>query len=101
MTPIDSFEEGEQMLIRPDLHHRENLEYPGEDFKREEIEKTKESSRRSQVRVREELLYKWTSKSETKNNSQREEQPSLVKQGKNAMMSSLSPREEQPSSKAK
>ena len=37
---------------------------------------------------------------ETKSNSRRKEQSSLVKQGKNAMKS-ISPREEQPSSKAK
>ena len=41
-----------------------------------------------------------TSKSETKSNSRRKEQSSLVKLGKNATMSSISPREEQPSSKA-
>ena len=44
MTPTDPFEEGEQMLIRPDHHHRENLEEPGEDFEREETEKTQETS---------------------------------------------------------
>ena len=49
----------------------------------------------------EELLFKGTSKSETKSNSRRKEQSSLVKQGKDAMMSSISPREEQASSKTK
>ena len=44
MTPTDPFEEGEQMLIRPDQHHREDLEEPGEDFEREETEKTQETS---------------------------------------------------------
>ena len=41
------------------------------------------------------------SKSETKGNKWRKEQSSLVKQSKNAMMSSISPGEEQASSKAK
>ena len=41
------------------------------------------------------------SKSETKGNKWRKEQSSLVKQSKNAMMSSISPSEEQTSSKAK
>ena len=41
------------------------------------------------------------SKSETKSNKWRKEQSSLVKQSKNAMMSSICPREEQTSSKAK
>ena len=45
-------------------------------------------------------MFKGTSKSETKSNSRRKDQSSLVKQGKNAMMSSLSPRDEQSSSKA-
>ena len=40
-------------------------------------------------------------KSETKSNKWRKEQSSLVKQSKNAMMSSISPREEQTSSKAR
>ena len=38
---------------------------------------------------------------QTKSNKWRKEQPSLVKQSKNAMMSSISPSEEQTSSKAK
>ena len=46
-------------------------------------------------------MFKGTSKSETKSNRWRKEQSSLAKQGKNAMMSSIRPREEQPSSKAK
>ena len=41
------------------------------------------------------------SRSETKSNKWRKEHFSLVKQGKNAMMSSISPGEEQPNSKAK
>ena len=46
-------------------------------------------------------MIKGTSKSEIKSNFRRKKQSSLVKQGKNAMMSSISPREEQPSSKAR
>ena len=104
MAPTDPFEEEEQTLIRPDHHFCEDVEEPGEESEREETEKTQETSERSEdlkVGIREELLFKGTSKSETKNNSRRKEQSSLVKQGKNAMMSSMSPREEQPSSKAK
>ena len=32
MTPTDSFEEGEQMLSRPDCHHHQDLEGSGEEF---------------------------------------------------------------------
>ena len=46
-------------------------------------------------------MFEGTSKSETKSNRWRKEQSSLVKQGKNVMMSSITPREEQPISKAK
>ena len=46
-------------------------------------------------------MFEGTSKSETKRNKRRKQQSSLVKQGKNAMMSSISPSEEQPNSKAK
>ena len=101
VTPTDPFEEGEQTLIRTDHHHREDLEEPSEDFEREEIEKAQETAEHSEVRAREEIFFKEASKSETKNNSRRKIQSSLVKQGKDAMMSSISPREEQPSSKAK
>ena len=101
VTPYDPFEEGEQTLIRPDHHHHEDPEEPGEELEPEETEETQGTSERSEVGVREELMFKGTSKSETKINSRRKEQSSLVKQGKNAMMSSISPREEQPSSKAK
>ena len=45
-------------------------------------------------------MIKGTSNLETKCNSRRKEQSCRVKQGKNAMMSSISPREEQPSLKA-
>ena len=93
-TLRDPFEEGEQSLIRPDYHHHANLEEPGEDFEREEVERTEEASERSEVDPREELLFRGMSKSETKSNTWRKEQSSLVKQSKNAMMSSISPREE-------
>ena len=101
MTPTDPFEEGEQTLIRTDRHHRQDPEEPAEDFEQEEIEKPQETSERSEVEAKEELWFKGTSKSETKSNSRRKEHSSLVKQGKNAMMSSISVREEQPGSKAK
>ena len=101
VMPTDSFEKGEQTLIRPDNHHHEELEEPGEELEREETEETQETSEHSEVGVREEILFKGTSKSETKSITRRKEQSSLVKQGKNAMMSSITPREEQPSSKAK
>ena len=55
---------------------------------------------RSEVGAREELLFKGTTKTKTESNSRRKEQSSLVKQGKNAMMPSINPIEEQPSSKA-
>ena len=100
-TPTDPFEEGEQTLTRPDYHHHSDLEEPGEDFGREEVERAEEASEHSEVEAREELLFKGTSKRKTKSNRWRKEQSSLVKQGKNAMMSNVSPREEQPSSKAK
>ena len=87
--------------LAPDYHHLADLEEPGEDFEREEVERTEEASECSEVGEREELLFKGTFKSEAKSNRWRKEQSSLVKHGKNAMMSSISPREEQPSSKAK
>ena len=46
---MDPFEEGEQTLILPDYHHHADLEEPGEDFEREEVERTKKSSERSEV----------------------------------------------------
>ena len=100
MTPTDPFEEGEQTLIRPDHHHHEDLEEPGDDFEGEGIEKPRRTSEPSKDNTGEELLCKGTSKSEIKSNGRRKEQSSLVKQGKNAMISSISPREDQPSSKA-
>ena len=78
-TPTDPFEKGEQTLTRPNYHHHADLEEPGEDFGREEVERTEEASERSEVEPREELLFKRTSKSETKSNRWRNEQSSLVK----------------------
>ena len=101
VTSTDPFEEGEQTPIRLDHNQREDLEEPGEEFERDETEKIQETSERSEAGVREKLLFEGTSESETKNNSRRKEQSSLVKQGNNALMSTISPREEQPSSKAK
>ena len=98
---MDPFEEGEQTLTRPDYHHHADLEEPGEDREREEVGRTEEASQRSEVDAREELLFKGMSKSETKSNRWRKEQSSLVKQGKNAMVSSICPGEEQPNSKTK
>ena len=99
-TPADPFEEGEQTLTRPYHQHHEDPEEPGEELEPEEAEETRGTSERSEVGIRKELMFKGTSKSETKSNRWRKKQSSLAKQGKNAMMSSISPREEQPSSKA-
>ena len=100
-TLMDPFEEGERTLIRPDFE-------PSEDLEREEVERTEEASERSEVEPREELLFRGMSKSETKSHKWRKDfsQPtnthsSLAKQSKNAMMSSISPSEEQTGSKAK
>ena len=100
-TLMDTFEEGEQTLIRPDYHRHADLEESSEDFEREEVERTEEASERSEVEPREEVLFRGMPKSVTKSNKWRKEQSFLVKQSKNAMMSSISPREEQTSSKAK
>ena len=62
VTLTDPFEEGEQTLIRPDYHHHADLEEPGEDFEREEVERTEEASERSEVEPREELLFRGTFK---------------------------------------
>ena len=100
-TLLDPFDERERTLIRPDFE-------PSEDLKREEVERTEEASERSEVEPREEVLFRGMSKSETKSHKWRKDfsQPtnthfSLAKQSKNAMMSSLSPSEEQTGSKAK
>ena len=100
-TLVDPFDEGEQTLIRPDFE-------PSEDLVREEVERTEETSERSEVEPREEVLFKGMSKSETKSHMWRGEyshsastHSSLAKQSNNAMMSSISPSEEQPGSKAK
>ena len=98
---MDPFDEEEQTLIRPDFE-------PSEDLEREEVERTEETSERSEVEPREEVLFKGMSKSETKSHRWREEyshsastHSSLAKQSNNAMMSSISPSEEQTGSKAK
>ena len=100
-TLVDPFDEGEQTLIRPDFE-------PSEDLEREEVERTEETSERSEVEPREEVLFKGMSKSETKSHRWRGEyshsastHSSLAKQSNNAMMSSISPSEEQTVSKAK
>ena len=100
-TLMDPFDEGERTLIRPDFE-------PSEDLEREEVERTEEASERSEVEPREEVLIRGMSKSETKSHKWRKDfsQPtnthfSLAKQSKNAMMSSISPSEEQTDSKAK
>ena len=100
-TLVEPFDEGERTLIRPDFE-------PSEDLEREEVERTEETSERSEVEPREEVLFKGMSKSETKSHRWRREyshsantHSSLAKQSNNAMMSSISPSEEQPGSKAK
>ena len=100
-TLVDPLDEGERTLIRPDFE-------PDEDLEREEVERTEETSERSEVGPREEVLYRGMSKSETKNYRRRKEPShptstpsSLAKQSNNAMMSSMSPSEEQTVSKAK
>ena len=100
-TLVDPFDEGERTLIRPDFE-------PSEDLEREEVERTEETSERSEVEPREEVLFRGMSKSETKSHRRRREfshpantHSSLAKQSNNAMMSSISPSEEQPGSKAK
>ena len=100
-TLADPFDEGERTLVRPDFE-------PDEVLEREEVERTEETSERSEVEPREEVLFKGMSKSETKSHRWRGEyshsastHSSLAKQSNNAMMSSISPSEEQPGSKAK
>ena len=100
-TLVDPFDEGERTLIRPDFE-------PSEDLERDEVERTEEASERSEVEPREEVLFRGMSKSETKSHKWRKElshpantHSSLAKQSKNAMMSSISPSEEQTGSKAK
>ena len=100
-TLVDPFDEGERTLIRPDFE-------PSEDLEREEVERTEETSDRSEVEPREEVLFKGMSKSETKSHRWRREyshsaktHSSLAKQSNNAMMPSISPSEEQPGSKAR
>ena len=101
MKPTDPFEVGEQTPIRPDRHHHEFIKGSGDDFERKRIEESQKTSERLDADAGEELLLKGTSRSETVNNSRRKEQSFLAKQSKNAMMSSVSPREEQSISRAK
>ena len=98
---MDPFDEGERTLIRPDFD-------PDEDLDREEVERTEETSERSEVGPREEVLYRGISKWETKSYRWRKEpshptstHSSLAKQSNNTMMSSMIPGEEQTVSKAK
>ena len=100
-TLVDPFDEGERTLIRPDFE-------PSEDLGRAEVEGTEEASERSEVEPREEVLFRGMSESETKSHKSRKElshpastHSSLAMQSKNAMMSSMSPSEEQTGSKAK
>ena len=100
-TLVDPFDEGERTLIRPDFE-------PDEVLEREEAERTEETSERPEFEPREEVLYRGISKSETKSYKWRNEpshltsaHSSLAKQSNNAMMSSMSPGEEQTFSKAK
>ena len=50
-TLVDPFDEGERTLIRPDFE-------PSEDLEREEVERTEETSERSEVEPREEVLFR-------------------------------------------
>ena len=100
-TLVDPFDEGERTLIRPDFD-------PSEDLEREEVERTEETSDRSEVELRDEVLFRGMSKSETKSHRWRREfsypantHSSLAKQSNNAMMLSIIPSEEQPGSKGK
>ena len=100
-TLVEPFDEGERTLIRPDFE-------PSKDLEREEVERTEEASERSEVEPRDEMLLRGMSKSETKSHKLRKElshpantHSSLAKQSKNAMMSSISPSEEETGSKAK
>ena len=99
-TLVDPFDEGERTLIRPDFE-------PDEVLEREEVERTEETSERPEVKPREEVLNRGMSKSETKSYKWRKEpshptstHSSLAKQSNNAMMSSMSPGEEQTFSKS-
>ena len=98
MTPTHPFEEGKKTLIRPNCHHHEDLQGSRDDLKREKNEESQKTSEHSEAHTGEKIVFKGTSRSETENSGRRKEQSSLAKQSKNAMMSSVSPREEQSSS---
>ena len=101
MTPTDPLEEGEQTLIGPDCHHHEDLEGSGDDFEPEKKEESEKISEQTEADTGEELVYKGTSRSETENSGRRKKQSSLSKQSQNVTISSISPRVEQSSSRAK
>ena len=58
VTTSDSFDVGEQTLIRPDSHHQNNLEGSGDNSERERVERSGKTSERSEMKVREELSFK-------------------------------------------
>ena len=76
VTPTEPFEEGEQTLIRPDHHHQEDPQEPGDELEREGVEKPRKTLERYEIDARPELLFKGTSKSQTKSNNRRKEQSS-------------------------
>ena len=96
---LDPFEE--EMLIQPDHHHHRELERSDGDSEQEKTEGPGRSSELSKAFAGEELLSKSLSKSEARSDTRKKEQPSLTKQSKIAMVSSISPREEKSSSKMK
>ena len=53
------------MLIRPDYHHHADLEEPGRTLDGRKL-KEQEATERSEVEARGKVLFKGTSKSETK-----------------------------------
>ena len=65
-TLVDPFVEGERTLIRSDFE-------PSEDLERVEVERTEETSERSEGEPQEGVLFRRMSKSETKNHRWRRE----------------------------
>ena len=65
------------------------------------INESQKNSEISETNAGEELMFKGTFMSEIRSDNRRKDQSSLAKQNKNAMMSSISPREEQSNSTAK